>query len=129
MVTKDQAGLWTDGRYFIQAERQLAGSGVELYRMGTEGVPDVATFVKEQLKPGTCLGFDGRVVNAALGERFFKIAKEKGAHVCEKLDLVGEIWKDRPAFPVHPAFVLESGFTGKSCFKAQCGKRDSGVRT
>ncbi len=114
VVTIDQAGLWTDGRYFIQAERQLRGSGVKLYRMGTEGVPAVSDFVRKMLKPGTALGFDGRVVNAALGEVFLKIAEEKEAYICEDLDLVGEIWQERPAFPAHPAFVLETEFAGKT---------------
>lgn len=84
VVTLGEAGLWTDGRYFVQAEKQLEGSTVTLYRMGEEGVPTVDEFVTEKLPKNGCLGFDGRVVNAAWGEKLAKIAEEKHAsHACK----------------------------------------------
>lgn len=77
VITLDEAGLWTDGRYFVQAENQLKDSTVTLYRMGEEGVPTVDEFVKDRLKEGGCLGFDGRVVNGTWGGKLEKIAAEK----------------------------------------------------
>ena len=77
MITLTEAGLWTDGRYFVQAEKQLAGSTVTLYRMGEEGVPKVDEFIGEKLPEGGCLGFDGRVVNGAWGGRLNRLASEK----------------------------------------------------
>lgn len=62
VFTKDEAGLWTDGRYFLQADQQLAGTGVKLYKMGEPGVPTVEEFIASALPEGGTLGFDGRVV-------------------------------------------------------------------
>ena len=64
VVTKDFAGLWTDGRYFTQAEHELAGTCVTLMRMGQEGVPRVNLFALEHTPKGGILGFDGHVVSA-----------------------------------------------------------------
>ena len=61
VVTLFAAGLWTDGRYFLQAEEQLKGTGIELFRMGEPGVPTVEAYVKEVLAEGDRLGFDGKV--------------------------------------------------------------------
>lgn len=114
VITLTEAGLWTDGRYFVQAENQLKDSTVTLFRMGEEGVPEVDEFIKDKLQEGGCLGFDGRVVNGAWGKRLQKIADEKNAsmHVAE--DLIDLIWTDRPALPKEPLFLLEEKYTGKS---------------
>lgn len=114
VITLTEAGLWTDGRYFVQAENQLKDSTVTLFRMGEEGVPEVNEFIKDKLQEGGCLGFDGRVVNGAWGKRLQKIADGKNAsmHVAE--DLIDLIWADRPALPKEPLFLLEEKYTGKS---------------
>ena len=114
VVTKEEAGLWADGRYFIQAERQLAGSPVTLYRMGEEGVPTVKEFVEKNLPQGGCLGFDGRVMNAKDGEDYEKTAKDKQGSVFVSEDLVGMIWKERPELPKHPVYILEEKYAGES---------------
>ena len=64
VVMQDMAGLWTDGRYFIQAEQQLEGSSVTLFKMGEPNVPTVHEFLETHLGEGQCLGFDGRTVSA-----------------------------------------------------------------
>lgn len=107
LVGKDFAGLWTDGRYFLQAADQLAGTGIDLMKMGEEGVPTLTAYLAEHLEEGNTLGFDGRCVSAdfvaeleeALGDKKIRIAYEK--------DLVGEIWQDRPALSKKPAWFLE----------------------
>lgn len=114
VVTSDRAGLWTDGRYFIQAEMQLEGSGIELFKSGMEGVPTVREFVKEHLVSGTALGFDGRVMNAAAGAAYEEICREKDAKLLCTEDLVDIIWKNRPSFPVNPAFILDEQYAGES---------------
>ena len=106
VVLKEEAGLWTDGRYFIQAKAQLDGSGVTLYRMEEEGVPSVKEFIEEKLRPGGCLGFDGRTVSAKEGEAYRRIAEEKKASLCTKEDLVGNIWEGRPPVPKEPFFIF-----------------------
>ena len=63
VFTSKKAGLWTDGRYFIQAEQQLAGSGIDLYRSGEPGVPSIEEFLEKELQEGQILGFDGRTIS------------------------------------------------------------------
>ncbi len=113
VITKDAAGLWADGRYFIQAEQQLAGSPITLYRMGEEGVPTVKEYVEQNLKEGGCLGFDGRVINAKDGEDYEKTAAGRQGTVYADEDLVGVIWEGRPELPKNPVFVLEGKYAGE----------------
>ena len=108
------AGLWTDGRYFVQAEKQLEGSTVTLYRMAEEGVPAVEEFVKDKLPQGGCIGFDGRTVNGAWGEKFVAIAEEKKGSLFVGEDLINLIWTDRPELSKAPLFILEEKYSGKS---------------
>lgn len=114
VVTLTEAGLWTDGRYFIQAARELAGSGITLYKMGEEGIPTLEEFLYDKLKDGDVLGFDGRVVNARLGLRLSEKLSDKKISIRYDKDLVDEIWTDRPSLPTAPAFLLEEKYSGKS---------------
>jgi Xaa-Pro aminopeptidase len=114
VVTQEEAGLWTDGRYFIQAENQLQNTSVILYRMEEEGVPKIEEYIKSTLPMGGCLGFDGRVVNAAIGEKFRKIAQKKRATLFVKEDLVNRLWPNRPALSAQPAYVLPQMYAGES---------------
>ena len=114
VITLKEAGLWTDGRYFVQAEKQLEGSTVTLYRMAEDGVPAVAEFVKDKLPQGGCIGFDGRTVNGAWGEKFAAIAEEKGGSLSVGEDLIDLIWTDRPELSRAPLFILEEKYSGKS---------------
>lgn len=114
VITQDEAGLWTDGRYFVQANQQLSGSTVTLYRMGEEDVPTVEEFIKQKLPEGGCLGFDGRVVNGTWGRKLEAIAGEKQGELSVKEDLIDLIWQDRPALSKKPAYLLEEKYTGKS---------------
>lgn len=114
VITMTEAGLWTDGRYFVQAEKQLEGSTVTLYRMGEEGVPTVDQFVEKNLPPKGCLGFDGRVVNSSWGKKLVAIVTEKSGSMYVKEDLIDKIWTDRPALSQKPVYILEEKYTGKS---------------
>ena len=79
VVMQDMAGLWTDGRYFIQAEQQLEGSSVTLFKMGEPNVPTVHEFLETHLGEGQCLGFDGRTVSAREYEELSQKLGKKGA--------------------------------------------------
>lgn len=114
VVLAGEAGLWTDGRYFLQAEQQLVGTGITLYRMQEEGVPSVPEFIREKLSPGQCLGFDGRLVNSVYALKLADLAEEEQCRVNSTVDLVGEIWADRPAPTVNPAYSLAIEYTGKT---------------
>ncbi len=114
LIGKDWAGLWTDGRYFLQASQQLEGSGIDLMKMGEPGVPDLLTYLEQALQPGQTLAFDGRTVNTRLYKRLQGAAKKEGASLCGENDLVGLIWKDRPALSAKPVFELSAELVGKS---------------
>lgn len=114
VVTPSDAGLWTDGRYYIQAERQLEGSTITLFRQGTEGVPTIEEWLEKNIQSGENIGFDGRVIPAASGILYEKIAGKQGGHVVYQQDLVDEIWTDRPQLSGEPAFALDVCYTGRS---------------
>lgn len=114
VVTKDMAGLWTDGRYFIQAEQQLEGSTVELFKMGEPGVPTVHEFLEKTLQEGQCLGFDGRTVGAKEAEQLEAALGKKGVKISCAEDLVGMIWNDRPELSCEPVKELDVQWAGKS---------------
>ncbi|MCD8084165.1 MAG: aminopeptidase P family protein [Clostridiales bacterium] len=114
LIMKEWAGLWTDGRYFVQAEAQLADTGIELMRMGQPGVPKLEEYLLRHLPVGGTLAFDGRVVSAEEGERFEKLLKDREITLAFNEPLVDEIWEDRPALPAEPIWILEEKYTGKS---------------
>lgn len=114
VIMQDMAGLWTDGRYFIQAAAQLAGTPVTLFKMGEPDVPTIYKFLEEHLKEGMCLGFDGRTVSAAEADELKKILQKKQIRFSVNEDLIGEIWNDRPAISCEPVMELEKKWTGRS---------------
>ncbi|MBO4976427.1 MAG: aminopeptidase P family protein [Lachnospiraceae bacterium] len=114
LVWQEGAGLWTDGRYFIQAENELAGTTIKLFRMLDEGVPAIEEFLKEQMKEGQTLGFDGRVISVQNGKKYEKTLEDKKIVFTYEKDLAESIWTDRPAFPAGKVTVLEETIGGKS---------------
>ena len=112
LVRKDCAGLWTDGRYFLQAETQLAGSGITLFRSGQPGVPDLEDYLAEQLADGQTLGFDGRCVMAGYARKLRERLEQKGVRIRNDLDLVGDVWPDRPALSKEPVWQLAERYAG-----------------
>ena len=114
VVTKDFAGVWTDGRYFVQAKKELDGQDVELMKMGEEGVPTIDAFLAEKLPEGGVLGMDGRVVNTAIGRGFEKILTKKNGSMAIRHDLVGEVWETRPELEAPVVWVLKEEFSGES---------------
>lgn len=114
VITMTEAGLWTDGRYFVQAAKQLAGTGVTLHKMGEEGVWTVNEYIEKNLQENACIGFDGRVVNGGLGEELEEIAAKKHAALHVDEDLVDLIWEDRPALPAEPVHILDTCYAGRS---------------
>lgn len=125
VITMTEAGLWTDGRYFVQAESQLEGSTVTLYRMGEEGVPTVDEFLAEKLPENGCLGFDGRVIGGTWGRRMEKLAEKKNGTIHCNEDLIDIIWEDRPALSKEPVFILEEKYAGKSTAEKLAAVREA----
>lgn len=107
-VLPDRAALWTDGRYFLQAERQLEGSGIELMRAGQPDVPTLSAFLAQHLPEGGVLGFDGRTVSTRLYRTLEEALSAKHIRLDGTHDLAEEVWPDRPALSAQPLWPLES---------------------
>lgn len=114
IITQKEAHLWTDGRYFVQAAKQIADSEVILEKMGEPGVPEVEEFIEKNFLDGGCMGFDGRCVSAKNAEKYSEIAKKKGGELYTTEDLVNLIWEDRPELPKATTWVLEDQYSGES---------------
>ncbi|WP_022765921.1 aminopeptidase P family protein [Butyrivibrio sp. XPD2006] len=114
VVSADEAGMWTDGRYFIQAENQMKGTGVILFRMLEPGVPTITQYLCKNMKEGQVLGFDGRVVSTSIGENLEKKLAEKKVTLKFDKDLAEEVWTERPALPCHDMYVLSDELCGMS---------------
>lgn len=114
IISMDEAGLWTDGRYFIQAENELKDSGIKLFKMGEEGVPTIEEYLLEKLPKDSTLGFDGRVMSVKEGQSLASKLSFKGINIEYKYDLVNDIWKDRCSLPTEKAFLLDIEYSGES---------------
>lgn len=114
VVTKDEVGLWVDGRYFIQGEQQIRGTCITLYKMAEEGVPTIEDYLVKSLPHGGTLGFDGRVINSKLGVTLEEKLASKDIMISYEEDLVGLVWGDRPELSKQPAFLLGAQYAGKS---------------
>lgn len=114
VVSKKEVGLWTDGRYFIQAQNELAGTGISLFRMAEEGVPTISEYLEAKMKDGDVLGFDGRVVDCEFGRKLKEKLEKKSISIKYEKDLAEEIWKDRPSLPCNKVTVLPGEICGLS---------------
>ncbi|MCR4937960.1 MAG: aminopeptidase P family protein [Lachnospiraceae bacterium] len=114
LIGKKDAYLWTDGRYFVQAEKELEGSGITLMRDGDEGVPKPAAFIKEKLKAGDHLHTDGRVLSSGFGMEIADAIKKKRVMFITDTDLAGDIWKKRPEDSARPIRILPDKLTGRN---------------
>lgn len=114
VITQSEAGLWTDGRYFIQAENELAGSGVKLYKMGNPDVPSVEEYLEAALPPNGVLGFDGRVIAMSKGKEYAEKFAYKNVQIEATFDLIDSIWSNRPSMSENPVFLLDDNYTGES---------------
>lgn len=114
VVTADEAKLWVDGRYFIQAAKQIEGTTVEMMKMGQPGVPTIDEYLEATLKENGTLGFDGRVIAMQDGLRYENIVHEKNGKIVYTYDLIDNIWEDRPSLSEEPVFTLEEKYTGET---------------
>ena len=114
VVTQEEACLWTDGRYFIQAADQLSGSSIRLMKIGEPEVPGMLEYLREYLKEGQTLGFDGRTISVEEGTEYEEMMAHKQGRIVYGEDLVDEFWTDRPPYASEPAFTLGLCYAGKS---------------
>ena len=114
VVTMEAAGLWTDGRYYIQAEKELKDSGISLFKMGQMETPTYIDWLKQVLSVGSRVGIDGKVFSLAVFNDMEKNFKRKNIKIETEFDLINEIWEDRPQIPESKIFVHEVKYAGKS---------------
>ncbi|BAE86481.1 aminopeptidase P family protein [Desulfitobacterium hafniense] len=113
VITLKDAGLWTDGRYYIQAEQQLRNSGIRLFKAADPQVPSYTEWLKENLPEGSTLGLDGHVFSA---KQLRDMEKEWAGRITIKFDqdLVGQLWQDRPPIPARDIFIHDVSYAGRS---------------
>ena len=99
VMTQDEAGLWVDSRYFVQAEAQLAGTGISMMKLTQGQASAPMQWLAERLEAGDTLGYDAQVVSLAHGRQFEDILGERGVVLRGDSDLLDEIWRDRPSLP------------------------------
>jgi len=114
VVTQDDAGLWTDYRYFIQAAEELKGSGIRLFKMGEPGVPSYIEWLAEILESGDVIGMDGRTLSLGEWEAMAAAYGPLDVRIDGHDDLIGELWTDRPVDSVKPVWCLTDEEAGKS---------------
>jgi len=114
VILAEEAGLWTDSRYYIQAEEELAGSGIELFKTGEPSTPDYPDWIAERLNPGSTLGFEGEVFSIEDARRLSKKFKTYRISIDPNLTLLDELWEGRPPIPEKPIILQETQYAGLS---------------
>lgn len=114
VITQDFAGLWTDARYFVQANEQLAGTGYELVKLKAQGAAEYADWLAEKLPTGATVAFDGNLASLLVAQVVKNTLEPIGIHVNGHVDLLAGIWLDRPSLPQVPAYLIDERTTGKS---------------
>ena len=114
VICQDDAGLWTDGRYFFQATNELEGSGVRLMKMFVGDTPSVTEYLADKIPEGGKVGFDGRVLSMDEGKEYEDALSPKNISIDYEEDLIEHIWEDRPPLSDKPAFFLDEKYSGES---------------
>ena len=114
VITKDDGGLWTDGRYFFQATNELEGSGIRLMKMFVGDTPSIPEYLIANVPAGGTVGFDGRVLSMGEGQEYENELCPKGINIHFADDLIDAVWEDRPSLSKKPAFFLEEKYSGES---------------
>lgn len=114
VISQKETGLWTDGRYFVQAEKELKESGIVLYRMAEEGVPTIEEYLNRYVEKGQTVGFDGRVVDAAFGRKLEKILSDRNVTFAYDTDLADPLWTERPDMPASYLWVVPEEQCGRT---------------
>ena len=112
IVTKDNSMLWTDGRYFLQAEKQLISNEIKLFKMGERDVPTINEYLKENLQEQQTVGFDGKLFSYKEVEKMKDALSKKSINIESEYDLIDEIWTDRPELPKEKVFVHDKKYSG-----------------
>lgn len=114
LVGENEAKLWADGRYFIQAAEQLKGSGIDLMKIATPGYDTINEWIEKNVKESEVLGFDGSCYSTNQYKDLLKISKKNKFNINMDKDLLEEVWNDRPSLPEDKIFIHDEIYAGKS---------------
>lgn len=114
VITADFAGLWTDARYFVQANEQLQGTGFELVKLKVQGAAEYADWLAETLAVGSRVAFDGNLASLLVAQTVKDTLEPLGISVDGHVDLLSPIWQNRPELPQVKAFLIGEDLTGQS---------------
>ncbi len=112
VVTLHEAGLWTDSRYYLQASEQLKDTSIKLFKDGLQSTPSISEFLSSKLPQGAIISFDGEMVSVATYSAW---QQQLPMYQLKSLDIIHDIWLDRPPLPTTPCFIYEEKYAGKSC--------------
>jgi len=112
LITQGFAGLWTDSRYFVQANEQLADSGFELVKLKNQGAPEYIDWLAETLEPGNTVAFDGKLMSVSVAKQLIAQLQPLKILIDGTVDLLDEIWEDRPVLPKAKAYTLGKDIVG-----------------
>lgn len=113
LVGLEESYLWTDGRYFIQAEKELNGSGIKLMKMNIPGYPSLLEWIKNNVKEGKTLAFDGSTISVNEYKNYKELAKKNGFNIKMDKDFLNEIWSDRPELSKEKIFIHDTKYCGR----------------
>lgn len=114
VVTQQHAGLWTDSRYFIQAEHELMGSGITLQKQQVPHAPEHLDWLATHLPSGSRIGLDGRLFTIGQIRSYERLFSPRNIQLLTEVDLVKKLWADRPPLPVSPVFELDASYAGQT---------------
>ena len=113
LVGIEESYLWTDGRYFIQAEKELNGSGIKLMKMNIPGYPSLIEWIKNNVKEGKTLAFDGSTISTNEYKNYQELSKKNGFNIKMDRDLLNEIWSNRPELSKEKIFIHDTKYCGR----------------
>ena len=114
LVGLDESYLWTDGRYFIQAENQLRGSGIKLMKINTPGYPTLIEWIKDNIKDGKTLAFDGSTISTNEYKDYKQLSEKNNFNIKMDKDFLSLIWENRPELSKEKIFIHDTKYCGKS---------------
>ena len=114
VVLQDKAACWTDGRYYIQAQEQLKPLSIMLMKDGLKETPTISQFLCDQLEAGDVVAYDGKVISLKQSKEYSQQFNQAGIHIRSDIDLVSQVWTNRPLLPKSQTFMLDTRYAGAS---------------
>mgnify|MGYP002570046950 CR=1 FL=1 len=125
VITENASGLWVDGRYYVQAEKQIADSEAVLFRASEPDCPTFSQYLLDNLAPNSVVGLNGKLFSLSMMEQMQQLFAQKGITLNIQADYGNDIWEDRPAEEYTPAYYFDEKYCGKSAAQKLSEVRDA----